>query len=50
MKEECDVFSGDDDDIADIRSHPMKFNLKDTTLCSLTINLAQKHLYNEFKI
>ena len=29
IKEECDMFSGDDDDIADIRSHPMKINLKE---------------------
>ena len=29
IKEECDLFSGDEDDIGDVRSHPMKTNLKD---------------------
>ena len=29
IKEECDLFSRDDDDIGDIRSHPVKINLKD---------------------
>ena len=29
IKEECDMFSGDDDDIGDIGSHLMKINLKD---------------------
>ena len=37
-KEECDVLSGDDDEIGDTRSHPMKINLKDY---HLTLILSQ---------
>ena len=44
MKEECDVFSGDDDDIADIRSHPMKFNLKDDHPVQLNYKSGPKAL------
>ena len=44
MKEECDVFSGDDDDIADIRSHPMKFNLKDNHPVQLNYKSGPKAL------
>ena len=47
---ERDVFSGDDDDIADIRSHPMKINLKDDHPVQLNNNSVRRHLYNEVKM
>ena len=46
IKEECDVFSGDDDDIGDIRSHPMKINLKYNHPVQLNCNYVPRHLYN----
>ena len=50
IKEECDVFSGDDDDIGDIRSHPMRINLKDDHPVQLNYNSVPRHLYNELKM
>ena len=44
ITEECDVFSGDDDDIGDIRSHPMKINLKDDLPMQLNYNSVPRHL------
>ena len=38
IKEECDMFSGNDDDIGDIRSHPMKISLKDDHPVQLNYN------------
>ena len=50
IKEESDVFSGDDDDIGDIRSHPMKINLKDDHPVHLNYNSVRRHLYSELKM
>ena len=50
IKEECDVFSGDDDDIGDIRSHPMEINLKGDNPVQLNYNSVLRHLYNELKM
>ena len=44
IKEECDVFLGDDDDIEDSRSHPMKINLKDDHSVQLNYNYVPRHL------
>ena len=44
IKEECDVFSGDDNDIGDIRSHSMKINLKDDQPVLLNYNSVPRHL------
>ena len=41
IKEECDAFSGGDDDIGDIRSHPMKISLKDDHPVQLNYNSVQ---------
>ena len=50
IKEEYDVFSGDDDDIEDIRSQSMKINLKDDHSVQLNYNSVPRHLYNELKM
>ena len=50
IKEEYDVFSGDDNGIEDIRSHPMKVNLKDDHPVQLNYNSASRYLYNELKM
>ena len=50
IKEEYDVFSGDDDGIRDIRSHPMKVNLKDDHPVQLNYNSVSRYLYNELKM
>ena len=50
IKEECDVFSGNDDDIGDIRCHPMKISLKDDQPVQLNYNSVPRHLYNELKM
>ena len=42
IKEECDVFSGDDD-IGDTRSHPMKINLKDDHPVQCNYNSLPRH-------
>ena len=44
------MFSVDDDDIGDIRSHPMKINLKDDHPVQLNYTSVPKHLYNELKM
>ena len=49
-KEKCDVFSGNADDIGDVRSHPMKINLKDDHPVQLNCNSVPRHLYNELKM
>ena len=50
IKEECNVFLGDDDDIEDSRSHPMKINLKDDHSMQLNYNYVPRHLCNELKM
>ena len=45
IEEECNVFSGDDNDIGDIRSHPMKINLKDDRPVQVNYNSVPRHLY-----
>ena len=50
IKEECDVFSGDDDNTGDIRSHPMKINLKDDHPVHLNYNSVRIYLYSELKM
>ena len=49
IREECDVFSGDGDGIGDIRSHPMKINLKDDHPVQLNYNSVPRHLHNDLK-
>ena len=44
------MFSVDDDDIGDVRSHPMKINLKDDHPVQLNYTSVPKHLYNELKM
>ena len=43
IKEVCDVFSRDDDDIGDIRRHPMRINLKDDHPVQLHYNSVPRH-------
>ena len=50
FKEECDVLSGDDDEIGDTRSHPIKINLKDDHPVQLNYNSFSRHLHNELKM
>lgn len=50
IKEKCDVFSGDDDEVGDIRNHSMKINLKDGHPVQLSYNSIPRHLYNELKM
>ena len=50
IKEECDAFSGDGDDIGDIRSHPIKINIKDDHPVQLNYNSVPRHLYSELKM
>ena len=49
-KEECDVSPGENDDIGDIRSHPMKINLKDLHPLQLNYNSVPRYLYYELKM
>ena len=49
IKEECDMFSGSDDDVGDIRSHPMKINLIEGLPVQLNYNFVLRRLYNELK-
>ena len=50
IKKECDAFWGDDDDIEDIRNHPMKINIKDDHHVQLNYNSIPRYLYKELKI
>ena len=50
IKEECDVFSGDDDEVGDIRNHSKKSNLKDGHPVQLNYNPIPRQLYIELKM
>ena len=47
--EECDMFSGSDDDVGDIRSPPMKIRLKEGHPVYLNYNSVLRHSYSELK-
>ena len=50
IREEWEVFSGEDDDVVQKRTYLMKINLKYSNPVQLNNNLVPRNLYNELKM
>ena len=50
IREQWEIFSERDDDVAENSTYPMEINLKDSNPVQLNYNSVPRNLYNELKM